>query len=399
MTRDLDLLRGLSPEARLLLLAAGPTSTDAEVTTLLAANPIVWSELLALAERERATGVLWRRLRAQATPTPTLSDELRASFERVAMIADFTAGYLEQRIGETMAALQARGVDALLLKGAALAASVYRSFAERPMGDVDLVVPGGQAEEAFQIFQTVGWRWDSAEFPRERYRGHHHFPPLLDGRGMDARLELHTELFVEGSPFALDAAQLFRAGREVTIGKGRAIIPSPEHLLLHTCIHYTWSHMMLFGAWRAFRDVMALSDAGIDWDKFLADAERHRAASSCFWTLRLSERLAGATLPAEVMRRLQRSTSPRLISICERHAAREMFPSPDRCPSQWLRRRLWELSIRPEASGHGTARPWLLDDMAPENVNPDRRQVGMVRAARHLPRLGAWARYARALIG
>ncbi len=76
-----------------------------------------------------------------------------------------------------------------------------------------------------------------------------------------------------------------------------------------------------------------------------------------------------------------------------------MFPSPDRCPSQWLRRRLWELSIRPGASGHGDARPWLLDDMAPENVNPDQRQVGMVRAARHLPRLGAWARYARALIG
>lgn len=397
MPRDQALLRGLTTEARLLLLAAGPRSMDDELSSLLATQTVDWSALLALADRERATGVLWRRLRRHELPT--LGDELRAPFERVAMIADFTAGYLEQRIGETMVALNATGVDALLLKGAALAASVYGSFAARPMGDVDLAVAGGEAEQAFTAFQGVGWRWDATEFPREKYRGHHHFPPLRDSRGMDVRLELHTELFVEGSPFSLDTAQLFRDGREVMIGKGRAIIPSAEHLLLHTCIHYTWSHMMLFGAWRAFRDVIALADAGLDWDKFVAEAERHRASSSCFWTLRLAERLVGAALPAEVMVRLRRSTSPRILGISERHAAREMFPSPDRCPSQWLRRRLWELSIRPEASGHGAVRPWLLDDMAPENVSPDQKQVGMVRAARHLPRLGAWARYVRALMG
>lgn len=396
MPRDHALLEGLSTEARLLLLAAGPRSTDAEVASLLASHPVDWPALLALADRERATGVLWRRLREH--PLPTLTDEWRAPFERVAMIGDFTASYLQQRLGETMAALNATNVDALLLKGAALAVSVYGSFVERPMGDVDLAVAGSDAERAFSTFQTAGWNWNAQEFPREKYRGHHHFPPLLDSRGMDVRLELHTELFVSGSPFALSVSQLFRDGREVAIGKGRAIIPSPEHLLLHTCIHYTWSHMMLFGAWRAFRDVIALADAGLDWEKFVAEAARYRASSSCFWTLRLAERLAGAALPTEVMARLQRSTSPRLLAVSERHAVREMFPSLDGCPSQWLRRRLWELSIRPGASGHGSVRPWELDDMAPENVNPDQREVGMVRAARHLPRLGAWARYARTLM-
>ncbi len=280
MPRDHALLQGLSTEARLLLLAAGPRSTDDEVASLLTTHAVDWPALLSLADRERATGVLWRRLRDH--PLPSLTEAWRAPFERVAMIGDFTAGYLEQRIGETMVALNATSVDALLLKGAALAVSVYGSFAERPMGDVDLAVVGGEAEQAFAAFQGVGWRWDAQEFPREKYRGHHHYPPLLDSRGMDVRLELHTELFVEGSPFALNVAQLFRDGREVRIGKGRAIIPSPEHLLLHTCIHYTWSHMMLFGAWRAFRDVIALSNAGLDWDKFVArpsDTGRRRRVS------------------------------------------------------------------------------------------------------------------------
>ena len=154
MPRDYALLEGLSTEARLLLLAAGPRSTDQEVASLLTTHRVDWPALLSLADRERATGVLWRRLRDH--PLPTLTEEWRAPFERVAMIGDFTAGYLEQRIGETMAALNATRVDALLLKGAALAVSVYGSFAERPMGDVDLAVPGGRRSRHLPPFRAWG---------------------------------------------------------------------------------------------------------------------------------------------------------------------------------------------------------------------------------------------------
>jgi hypothetical protein len=183
------------------------------------------------------------------------------------------------------------------------------------------------------------------------------------------------------------------------VGQGVAVIPSREQLLIHTCIHYTWSHQMVFGAWRAFRDVIAMSKAGLDWGQFVEEAERYRAASSCYWTLRLAERLAGAELPPEVLTRLGRSTSTGWVTMLDRHAAREMFPSIDRCPSQWMRRLLWMKAIRPVEAGHGAARPWLLDDMAPENVDPARRERGLIRVIRQLPRLGAWVRYARALAG
>ncbi len=396
MTSDGRLLDRLSTEARLLLLAAGPPATDREIAELVRTHELDWARLLEMADHERATAIVWRRVRSHAPPTMPV--DVRSSFERMAMIADFTAGYLEQRIGESMAHLNARGIRGLLLKGAALGATVYDSYADRPMGDVDLVVARAQANAAFDSLQELGWRWDDALYPRERYVGHHHYPPLIDGRGLDVRLELHTELFVEGNPFDLRAAQLFAGAREVTIGKGRALVPSPELLLLHTCVHYTWSHMMLFGAWRAFRDVVALSNAGVDWERFLDEARRHRAESVCYWTFRLSERLAGATLPAGVMERLGRATTQRLHGVCERHAAREMFPSADRCPSQWLRRTLWEAAIQPGRAGHGGARPWILDDMAPENVHPEAREVGMLRAFRHLTRLGSWARYVGAIL-
>ncbi len=397
MRRDRALLNRLSTEATLLLLSAGPAGNDAELAELLRTRPVDWSTLLAMADRERATAIVWRRIRAYLPDT--VNPDVRASFERMALVADFTASYLSQRLEETLLALNARGITGLLLKGAALAITDYPSFADRPMSDVDLVISREEADEAFAAAQEAGWRWDAASYPRERYVGHHHLPPLLDARGMDVRLELHTSLFVEGGPFSLDAALAVRDGREVRVGRGVATIPSREHLLIHTCIHYTWSHQMVFGAWRAFRDVIAMSQAGLDWDRFVEEAERHRAASSCYWTLRLAERLAGAILPPEVLSRLGRSTSAGWTSVLDRHAAREMFPSADRCPSQWLRRVLWVRAIRPVESGHGEARPWLLDDMAPENVDPTHLDAGVVRAIRQLPRLGAWVRYARALAG
>lgn len=396
MMRDRRLLDRLSPEARLLLLAAGPPSVDGEIAALVATGALDWGRLLTVADRERATAIVWRRV--QAHVPPSMPGEVRSSFERMAMIGSFSAGYLEQRIGETVAHMNERGIPALLLKGAALAATVYPSFADRPMGDIDIVVPAGQGDAAFAAFQEIGWRWDATGYSLDRYGKHHHYPPLFDSRGMDVRLELHRELLVEGNPFALPASELFAEGQSVKIGPGTAIVPPPEILLLHTCIHYTWSHMMLFGAWRAFRDVIALTNAGVDWTRFLDRARRHKAESSCFWTLRLAERLTGAVLPPEVMERLGQSTTHRMVGICERHACREMIASPDRCPSQWLRRTLWEVAIQPDRAGHGSARPWLLDDMAPENINPSSREGGGLRAFRQLTRLGAWLRYAGAIL-
>lgn len=391
MTSTPRLLDRLSPEARLLVLAAGSSATDRELAALARGEEVNWGRLLEMADRERATAIVWRRVKADVPPS--MPPEVRSSFERMAMIADFSAGYLGERIGATLAHLNARGIPVLLLKGGALAVTVYGSFADRPMGDVDLVVPEREGDAAFAALQEVGWRWDAGAYPLERYERHHHYPPLVDERGLDTRLELHRELMVEGNPFGLGAAELFREGETVRIGAGTASVPTRELLLLHTCIHYAWSHMLLFGAWRAFRDMIALTDAGIDWARFEGLAGRYRAESVSYWTFRLAGQLVGAEVPAEVMERLGRSVTTTLRGMCERHAAREMFPSPERCPSQWLRRTLWTAAIQPARSGHGSARPWLLDDMAPENVDPSRREGGVLRAFRHLPRAGDWLRY------
>ncbi|MGH7622636.1 MAG: hypothetical protein ACREMU_09885, partial [Gemmatimonadaceae bacterium] len=104
-------LDSLSPEAQLLLLTAGGENNDKAISALLA-GPLDWPKLSWLAETERATPVLWRRLTALGT-LPEAAQQLH----RMAMVAEFRMSHLESRLLSALDTLAAAGCDVVLLKG------------------------------------------------------------------------------------------------------------------------------------------------------------------------------------------------------------------------------------------------------------------------------------------
>src|SRR4029077_5476203 len=95
----------------------------------------------------------------------------------------------------------AAGIEVTLLKGAALALTVYSRFSERPMADIDMMVEPTRAAEAHAILRKPGWTVAIASHPEDTWRDHHHLPPLADTAGSCLRLELHTAPLVPGHPF------------------------------------------------------------------------------------------------------------------------------------------------------------------------------------------------------
>src|SRR5262245_24569249 len=125
-------------EARALTLSAGGTRNDEAVAELMGKGA-EWDRFGACAERENAFPVVWRRLSSdlrQRIPAP-----LAEQFRRRALVAEFTLHQLERLLGESLEALDRAGVDVVLLKGAAMVGTTYGSCVERPMGDIDLLVP------------------------------------------------------------------------------------------------------------------------------------------------------------------------------------------------------------------------------------------------------------------
>ncbi|HEY9427938.1 MAG TPA: nucleotidyltransferase family protein [Gemmatimonadaceae bacterium] len=402
------ILSTLSPEAELLLLTAGSApvaasdgsraanSAGARRIRELLHGELDWEKLGWLAERERAAPVLWGQLQAIESVPGKLPPQA-AHLQRLAMVSEFRMMHLEQRLARSLEALSDADIDVMLLKGAALALTVYGSFVRRPMIDVDILVHEDEALRAREVLVGEGWVSTEMEEFESFYRRHHHLPTLVDGRGLDMQLEVHTGLFFEGNPFDFPMADLWRRAVPVMVRGTRAYVPSRQDQLLHLCLHFAWSHMMSTGAWRTFRDLRALMDAGDPkWDEFVALARKSRGASCCYWTLRLARNLVGVPVPEDVLRALRPPMTDAMLDRVERHFVYNLLPSEVLCPSVFVARTMWRLGVRPRWSGHGSVRPWdRNEELLVGGIHPDSLAR---RALNQLRNVKGWSRYVRSVL-
>jgi hypothetical protein len=387
----------LSPEARVVLLTAAGPECDPDIRRWLAGD-IEWRRLFGLALQERASMPVWRRL--SALVPDDIPAEIAQPLRRSAMVSSFKQLHLEARLGESVQALRDAGIRVLLLKGAALALTVYRSFEERPMGDLDLLVDAEHASRAQTILQGLGWLAEDGGSAARFYEQHQHLAPLLDPSGTGVKLEVHTELFFQGHPFALDTKQLWQHAREIPLGAGTVAVPSDTHALLHLCVHFAWSHMAMHGAWRTFRDLHAMQQAGsIEWDLLCRTAEEARAGTACYWTLRLARDLAGFPAPERVLQRLAPPLPRPAREIVARHLGTIVLPASSAgCPSTRMVKWMWEAAIRPRRSGHGAVRPWSREEVAVETFSHGPAARGRDKVRLHLRKLSLWRRYLASLL-
>ena len=380
----------LSPEARLLLLTASASPSAAAVRGLVGAG-IDWDDMWALAQEEKAAAILLRELGRIPVTVPDAGYQQLQQLARVSVMQQLQ---LERLLHQVLDALAGRRIEAMLLKGSGLAYTAYPSFADRPMGDLDLLIRPAQAEQAWHALQSAGWIWPSAQWEAGRYVAHQHLPPLLHEPGR-FRLEIHRHLLPEGHPFRLSDETLWGQAQRVTVDGRVLVVPHRVHQLWHACVHFAWSHQMQWGAWRALRDCAMLSQGGrIDWAEFIELARESRARTCCYWTLRLARRLVGAAVPDDVLLALRPPRSDLILGELERHFTSNLFPSPNRCPSVWLARRLWEAGMLPGWSGHGPARPWHVAERWEVGADPLETAPSRIRPpVARIRKLGAWAHY------
>lgn len=391
----------LSPEARTLLCVASPAPGPAGNDPLLEAirHPdLDWPRLALLAELERATPILWRRL--QALPDDAVPDTIAHRFRQLARVSSFRLGFLEERFLQSIDALQEAGIQPVLLKGAALAATCYDGFAERPMLDADILVSQSDASRAWQLLVERGWTAEHSSREAELYASHHHLPPLVD-KATDTAFEIHTRLApgFDATDLAPDAVRA--AARPARLAGREVLVPDTQHLLLHHAIHFAWSHGLSWAGWRTFRDTHAITHRlDTDWDRLVDSARSARATTCVYWTLRLADALTTLDVHDHILRRLRPPRPEAVLRILERHFITTAFAPGDRgCPSTTLSRHLWSAGIAPRWSGHGDARPWDHDADWIESRTGSPAAPLRDRIRNQLRHLGHWSRYASTVLG
>ena len=395
LTRWAD--RSLSVEARVLFSHARVASAAAGLDRT---RSLDWRRLLALSMREGANPVFARRVLEEQQQS--LPPDARTAFTELVQVSELRQRYLQRRFLDLIARLDDAAIPVVLLKGAAMACTTHRSFARRPMSDIDLLVEPHRVREALTIALLDGW--DRRFAPRfdGLYGTMHHLPPLIDRRApaMAVKLELHTDIVPPVSnPFAFTAAHVREEAMAVRDLSEWISVPRLEHRLLHCCIHFGWSHQFQKGSWKAFLDVAAMAgDDELDWDRFLVLAERSRAASCCYWTLYLAHVLSHADIPRHVLNRLQPSLPAVLTRALERHLAGNLIAVEGLCPSSRMAAAAWWLASQPDRDEFGHHPRWRPVDGDWRDLVNSEAPEALIDARRSSVRTRAWWRYVNALL-
>jgi len=345
--------RSLSPEARLVFRSADPSCDPRELWTH-ADQVTDWMRALILAEQEGATPTLWRALQKKQPPIPEPAVEF---LHQRTMLSDFRMQLLSQRLQETLKVFAARGIPLILLKGAAVGALTDPTFRARPMSDLDLLVKREDVERAKAAIIDAGWTFTTDPRLLDLLQDQHHLPPFFSPLLPGLRLELHVELLAVGNSFTLTHDAIWRDSQPAPAPFEGARLLSLEHMLLHVCAHFAWQHSMRFAAWRTVRTIAAIAaQPALSWERLEREARNAKALTSCYWTLRIAERLSSLRVPPEVMTKLAPPTPEWLRRMLERHFIAElaMGESPT-SPSVALTRLLWRAALRPKWSGHGAS--------------------------------------------
>jgi hypothetical protein len=245
-----------------------------------------WSALPSLAERHGLAPLLYAHLQAAGVSEPA---EVLHQLQARALQHSHANRVRAQALVELLAAFQTAGIEALVLKGAALAHLVYPQPGLRPMRDVDVLVSRAQARQAQGLLAELGF---DAPLPGETLPAKHLLTAKRWVEGLQISVELHHNLYTEGTATTTLEALRPRAV-PVAIGGVTASTLGYEAMLDHVYQHSRIIFDPLRLIWVA--DLVSLAErfaAEIDWPRVTPRALN--ALALCHWLTPLSEDLLRA---------------------------------------------------------------------------------------------------------
>lgn len=201
---------------------------------------------------------------------------------------------------------QDHGIPVIVLKGAALANSVYDSIGERPMCDVDLLILKQDRLRILSILETAGYQIES--LPPKKF---HPFSNNLMGEisfnsKSGGKFDLHWELtnaeWVR-KIIRLDMDTLWRSSQPLEINRVKTLQLSTVDTLLHICLHLmvsAYTHRV------AERDIVALVNhhQPFPWQAFLERATDFHVKTACYFAIEAMAVNYRAVIPPDVIEAL-----------------------------------------------------------------------------------------------
>ncbi len=206
-------------------------------------------------------------------------------------------------LGRALQALDAAHVPVIVLKGAALALTVYPSIADRPMGDADLMIHVQDRDQARAALEAAGFQVQMGVWRRFGLAGMAFAAEMAFRSTAGTLIELHWNLTASEwilRPSTLDVDTLFQDAQSLEINGLWTLQLSPADTLLHLCVHlvhHGFAHPI------GYTDISHLLSRyqPFPWKVFLSRVNRFRLRTACYFPLEVSASALGALIPQSVL--------------------------------------------------------------------------------------------------
>jgi len=195
--------------------------------------------------------------------------------------------------------LAAEDLDAMLVKGAALALTVYERPWDREMQDIDLLVRPGTRERVIRAVAAIGF---TARPPRGRPLSADALGEVIFEAtcgGAVVLLEVHTQLDKLVSR-PIDYGEIFDRACPAP-GYPGLLVPAPEDHVLLVALHAANAE---FGHSPASRDLALLLESRLNHPALIERAKRWRLGTAMFVAFSALKCVAGSDVPDDVMEAL-----------------------------------------------------------------------------------------------
>jgi len=181
-------------------------------------------------------------------------------------------------LGKALALFNEKGIDVMLVKGAALGLLVYEQPWYTTSGDIDLLIRPRRSELDSADHQAIVTLLEKFNHQRNRYKLH-----------LEYDFHAHHDVTMNGL-LPWDAERLWQEARPISNNGYRAMVMAPEDLLLAAAVN---SCRHRFFRLKSLCDIAAIL-AGypeLDWQALAAKAHRYRCNTilySALWVTRLT---------------------------------------------------------------------------------------------------------------
>ncbi|MGH7801225.1 MAG: nucleotidyltransferase domain-containing protein [Thermodesulfobacteriota bacterium] len=266
--------------------------------------PLDWEEILKSSFWHGIAPILYQNLKgfaeSQLIPQNVMNDLKKAYYKS---LVDNMHLYSELR--RALERFNEKGIEVIVLKGAALAKTVYNNIALRPMVDVDLMVKREDLENSENLISELGYVFAGKRSPEWYKENNYHIQYFHPDKKILIEIHWHILSKSEPTPIAISDIDLVQGwwvrARALEIHGVKTLILCPDDLLFCLCLHFVKHRFQspnggFRGVFSSKSALIQLNDVlqtikyyrgGIDWHRLNIEAERYKVANLIFTTLYL----------------------------------------------------------------------------------------------------------------